>query len=158
MGNVLDLGELRSITDSFINGITYETIFPCIPEKFVPGALLSSISCVDENGITVTEFDIWYEKNNIMYDNLTLPPFKGKKEVRYFPTTVKGVVQYEGCKTHWISTVVFSLHSGYLVLENNSWYNLAINYEFLEGDFDLIDSCEIIKNRAFVDYIRKLFL
>lgn len=158
MENVLDLRELRKITDDFISGITFETVSSCIREDFVPGALLSSVRTVHEDGILVTEFDIWYEKNKMMYDNLQLPPWKGKKQVRYLPTTVKGVVQYDGYKTHWIPTVVFSYRLGNLVLENNNWYNLTINYEYYESPFDLIDSYEHIKNRAFVDYIRKLFL
>ena len=158
MGNVLDLRELRNITEGFINGITYETIFPCAREDFVPGALLSSVRIVLETGTVVTEFNIWYENNKTMYDNLQLPPWKGKKQVRYFPTTVGGVVQYEGYKTHWVPTVVFSYHLGYLVLENNNWHNFTINYACLESPYDLIESCEIAQNRAFVDYIRKLFV
>ena len=176
MGNFLDLRELSNITYGFLNGITYESVFPCSQEDFVPGAFLSNVFITRDDGTRISEFDVWYEKNKTLYDNLQLPPGDGKKQVRYLPRTIGGIIQYNGCTTHWIPTVVFSYNYldrnyytkeydaylkkviGCVVLENNKWYDLAINYEFEESPFDLIDSYEHVKNRAFVDYIIKLFL
>lgn len=176
MGNVLDLRELSSITYGFLNGLTYDSVLPCSQENFVPGALLSNRFVTRDDGTRVNEFDVWYERNKTMYDGLQLPPGNGKKQVMYLPTTIGGLIQYNDRQTHWRPTVTFVYNRsdknnnksdcdiyfhrmfGYVILEENKWYDLAISYEFDDDPFDLIDPHVHIKNRAFVEFISKLFL